>query len=158
DVDRLFLERSTMERAFFPGEYDLGARLGGGWRFLRYTIAAMNGDPIGEKAFPGRDPNQSKDVIGRLGLDLPVRRLGVAGGLSAVWGTGFHAGTPATKDVLTWRDTNQDGAVQVNEISVIAGQAPTPSQNFTRWAIGGDLRFGVTLPVVGQLFVYGELT
>ncbi|HEY1585866.1 MAG TPA: hypothetical protein VGH63_09285, partial [Polyangia bacterium] len=70
DTDRVFLERSNMEHAFFPGEYDLGARVGGGWRFLRYTLAAMNGDPIGEKAFPGRDPNQSKDVIGRVGVEM----------------------------------------------------------------------------------------
>jgi hypothetical protein len=158
DIDRLFLERSTMERAFFPGEYDLGARGGGGWHFLRYTLAVMNGDPIGEKAFPGRDPNQSKDVIGRVGVDLLMRRLGLAGDVSALWGTGFHSGTPSTKDQLVWRDTNQDGAVQVNEIVVIAGQSPTPSQNFTRWAVGGDLRLTLALPVVGQLMIYGELT
>src|SRR5262249_9327436 len=29
DRDRLFLERSTAERALFPGEYDLGVRLSG---------------------------------------------------------------------------------------------------------------------------------
>jgi hypothetical protein len=158
DTDRLFLERSNMERAFFPGEYDLGARGGGGWRFLRYTLAVMNGDPIGEKAFPGRDPNQSKDVIGRVGIDLLMHRLGLAGDVSALWGTGFHSGTPATKDQLVWRDTNQDGAVQINEVVVIAGQAPTPSQNFQRWAVGGDLRFQFDVPIIGQLFVYGELT
>ena len=98
DIDRLFLERSTMEHAFFPGEYDLGARVFGGWHFLRYSLAAMNGDPIGEKAFPGRDPNQSKDLIGRVGIDLLLRRLGIAGDVSALWGQGFHSGTPATKD------------------------------------------------------------
>ena len=158
DTDRLFLERSNMERAFFPGEYDLGVRAGGGWRFLRYTLAAMNGDPIGEKAFPGRDPNQSKDLIGRVGVDLLWRRLGIAGDVSALWGQGFHAGTPATKDQLVWRDTNQDGAVQVNEIVVLPGQAPTPSQNFTRWAIGGDLRLVIDTHPLGQLMIYGELT
>jgi hypothetical protein len=158
DYERLFLERSTMEHAFFPGEYDLGARLFGGWRFIRYSLAAMNGDPIGEKAFPGRDPNQSKDLIGRLGVELLLRRIGIAGSFSALWGTGFHSGTPATKDQLVWRDTNQDGAVQINEISVIPGQASTPSQSFGRWAVGGELRVGADLPRLGQLFVYGELT
>jgi hypothetical protein len=157
DTDRLFLERSTAEKAFFPGEYDLGAKLFGGWRFLRYALAAMNGDPIGEKAFPGRDPNQSKDLIGRLGIELLLKRIGIAGDFSALWGTGFHAGTPATKDVLVWRDTNQDGAVQLNEITVIPGQAAMPSQNFGRWAVGGDLRLGIDTGRLGQLVVYGEL-
>jgi hypothetical protein len=157
DIDRLFLERSIMEHAFFPGEYDLGARLFGGWRFLRYSLAAMNGDPIGEKLFPGRDPNQSKDLIGRLGIDLPMNKLSVAGSFSALWGQGFHPGTPQTKDTLVWRDTNQDGAVQINEITVIPGQAPTPSQNFNRWAVGGELRATLLLPRVGALTLSGEL-
>jgi hypothetical protein len=157
DIDRLFLERSTAEKALFPGEYDLGVKLFGGWRFLRYSVAAMNGDPIGEKAFPGRDPNQSKDLIGKLGIELLMKRIGLAGDFSALWGTGFHSGTPATKDVLVWRDTNQDGAVQIGEITVIAGQAATPSQNFGRWAVGGDVRVGIDLPRVGQLMIYGEL-
>jgi hypothetical protein len=74
-----------------------------------------------------------------------------------LWGQGFHSGTPATKDVLVWRDTNQDGAVQINEITVIPGQAATPSQNFGRWAVGGSVRLGIDLGRVGQLMLYGEL-
>lgn len=158
DTERLFLERSTMEHAFFPGEYDLGARLQGGWRFLRYAVAVMNGDPVGEKAFPGRDPNKSKDVLGRLGIEQLLGRFGIAGGVSGLYGQGFHSGTPATKDTLVWRDANQDGAVQTSEISVIAGSTATPSQNFSRWAVGGDLRLTLDFVPVGQLLVYGELT
>jgi hypothetical protein len=159
DTERLFLERSTLEKALFPGEYDLGARLRGGWRFFRYAIAAMNGDPIGEKLFPGRDPTQSKDVIGRIGVDARVlSRIGIAGDFSALWGTGFHKGTPETKPVLVWRDTNQDGVVELNEISNIPGTTASPSKTFSRWAVGGDLRLGFELPVVGELTLYGELT
>lgn len=159
DTDRLFLERSTMEHAFFNGEYDLGARLFGGWRFLRYSLAVMNGDPIGEKAFPGRDPNEAKDVIGRVGVEERImHKIGLAGDLSGLWGTGFHKGTLATKNTLVWRDTNQDGAVQLNELNATTAQAATPSVNFQHWAIGGDLRFGIPLPVVGELLLYGELT
>ena len=158
DTERLFLERSTMEHAFFPGEYDLGVRLQGGWRFLRYAVAVMNGDPIGEKAFPGRDPNQSKDFLGRIGVEQLLGRFGFAGGVSALYGTGFHSGTPATKDTLVWRDSNQDGAVQVSEITVIAGQAALPSKNFNRWAVGGDLRLTLEIFPVGQMMLYGELT
>ncbi len=159
DTDRLFLERSNMEKAFFSGEYDLGARLFGGWRFLRYSLAVMNGDPIGEKAFPGRDPNQSKDIIGRIGVETKIAHtLALFGDLSGLSGTGFHSGTPATKTTLFWRDSNQDGAVQLNEISVIPAQPSTPSKNFSRWAVGGDARFVVPLPTLGDLMVYAEVT
>ena len=49
DYVRLFLERSNVARAFFPGEYDLGARVQGGWRALRWQAAVMNGHPSGDK-------------------------------------------------------------------------------------------------------------
>jgi hypothetical protein len=158
DRERLFMERSNFERAVFPGEYDLGIRLAGGWRFLRYSVAAMNGDPIGEKLFPGRDPNQSKDLVGRLGLEMRVlRRLGIQAGVSAVYGEGFHKGVAASKDTLVWRDTDEDGVVQINEINVIPGQTPMPSQNFSRWAVGGDLLLTFAIPKLGELTLYGEL-
>jgi len=159
DRERLFMERSNLERALFPGEYDLGIRLSGGWRFLRYAIAGMNGDPIGEKLFPGRDPNQSKDLVGRIGVDTTFgKRLGVAAGFSADYGNGFHKGIPASKDTLTWRDTDEDGVVQLSELSVINGQTGLPSKNFRRWAVGGDLLLALALPKLGVLTVYGELT
>jgi hypothetical protein len=158
DRDRLFLERSNAERAIFPGEYDLGIRLSGGWRFLRYSVAAMNGDPIGEKSFPGRDPNESKDFMGRIGVDFQIlRMLGLRGGFSALYGTGFHKGQPATKDTLVWRDLNEDGAAQANEIQVIQGQAAQPSSNFNRYAIGGDLQLLLEVPLLGPLMLYGEV-
>jgi hypothetical protein len=60
DRERLFLERSTAEHGLFPGEYDAGARLMGGWRFMRYVFAVMDGEPIGERtSFALRDPNKS---------------------------------------------------------------------------------------------------
>lgn len=35
----------------------------------------MNGNPPVERSFPARDPNDSKDVLGRVGIDLaPSRR------------------------------------------------------------------------------------
>jgi hypothetical protein len=159
DRERLFLERSNLERALFPGEYDLGIRLAGGWRFLRYSLAAMNGDPIGEKAFPGRDPNQSKDVVGRVGVDTNIlQRIGLAGGFSGVYGEGFHKGVPASKNVLVWNDTNGDGIVQPNEITAINGQTGMPSSNFQRWAVGGDLELSFKVPRLGVLMLYGELS
>jgi hypothetical protein len=137
DPERLFLERSTVVRALFPGEYDLGVRVSGGWRFLRYALAVMNGEPSGEQAFAARDPNQSKDLVGRIGIDTEIASVAhLRAGLSGVYGTGFASGTTSSKDVLTWRDDNDDGQVQASEIQVIRGRAATPSQNFSRNAIG----------------------
>ena len=158
DRDRLFLERSTAERALFPGEYDLGARLQGGWRFLRYALAVMNGEPAGESSgFPGRDPNHQKDVMGRVGVDLGVvQRLWLAAGVSALTGTGFHPGTPATKQTILWQDRNQDGMFQSNEVSASPGVSATPSSNFKRQAVGADLRLGARLLPIGETVGYAE--
>jgi hypothetical protein len=158
DFVRFFLERSNVARALFPGEFDLGARLQGGWRFFRYQLAVMNGHPTGELQYPGRDPIGAKDFLGRLGVDVALaRKMNLSGGLSALVGTGFHPGSPGGKDVLVWRDVNEDGMVEPTEIQVIGGTAGTPSQNFSRDGIGADLQYRVGLPRLGQLMIYGEL-
>jgi hypothetical protein len=158
DRDRLFMERSNAERALFPGEYDLGARIQGGWRFLRYSLGVMNGDPVGEKAFPAIDPNAQKDFVGRVGIDFKiVRMLGLRAGISALYGTGFHKGVAASKDTLVWRDVNEDGAVQANEIQVITGQTAQPSSTFNRYGVGGDLELNLNLPKLGELMLYAEV-
>lgn len=158
DYTRLFMERSTMIRALFPGENDLGLGVSGGWHFLRYAFAAMNGDPIGEKLFPNRDPNESKDFLGRLGIEAQAApRIGLRAGFSGLVGTGFHKGTPATKDTLVWRDANEDGIVQLSELQIIPGQPATPSENFDRFAVGGDAGITIGLLRLGELSVYGEL-
>ncbi len=158
DRERLFLERSTAEHGLFPGEYDAGARLMGGWRFTRYALAVMNGEPIGERTFPLRDPNSAKDVVGRVGIETPVAGgVWVAGGFSGLGGEGFHAGTPATKSSLQWSDRNGDGALQTGEIVVVPGVAATPSQNFSRFGYGADLRVGVQEPGLGQTVLRGEV-
>jgi len=157
DRTRLFLERSNAERALFPGEYDLGVKVTGGWKFLRYAIAAQNGEPVGEKGYQLRDPNQAKDLTARAGVDTTSGDIRVAGGFSFLTGKGFHAGTPATKDQLVWRDLNEDGTVNAGEIQVIPGQAATPSGNFDRFAIGADVEVNVDLHDVGKLMIYGEV-
>jgi hypothetical protein len=158
DTDRLFMERTTAEHALFPGEYDLGARLQGGWRFVRYSVALMNGNPIGEQTFPFRDPTNAKDIVGRVGADTDiVDGLHLRGGLSALTGIGFHKGTLATKDTVVWRDINGDGVVEPNEIQVIPGTAATPSADFSRSCLGADLGLAWQVPGVGALNVYGEV-
>lgn len=158
DPERLFTERSRVVQALFPGEYDLGARLQGGWRFLRYALAIMNGAPAGEQMFALRDPNRSKDVTGRLGIDAQLgTRWRVRAGASGLYGTGFSPGTPATKDSLAWRDDNEDGLVQQSEIIAVRGQAAVPSQNFSRDALGLDAEITLRFPAVGELQVAAEL-
>jgi len=158
DYIRLFLERSNMARAFFPGEYDLGAKLQGGWRWLRWQVAAMNGHPPGDKQYALEDPTASKDFLGRVGADTrPRSRVHIFGGVSGLYGTGFSRGTPSTKDTLVWRDTNGDGQIDITEILGVVGQPATASRTFSRYAVGGDLNVAVDLPRVGPLTVYGEI-
>jgi hypothetical protein len=156
DQDRFFLERSTVSRALFPGTFDLGVRVRAGWRFIDAQAAIMNGDPLADRSFPLQDPNRAKDLVGRLGVSGARRGVAFAAGLSGLAGTGFHRGTPETKDVLVWRDQNEDGLVQLSEIQAIAGSAATPSRNFQRFALGADARLTIELPRLGALSVFAE--
>jgi hypothetical protein len=139
DVDRPFLERSTVARALFPGEFDLGARAWLRYRFLDAKLAIMNGHPLGDRSFPALDPSSAKDFVGRLGVTTEVvPRVALDFGVSAERGMGFHEGTPSTKDQLTWRDDNGDGIVQATEIQVIPGSSATRSELFRRFGLGAD--------------------
>jgi hypothetical protein len=139
DTQRLFAERSTFVRAMFPGEYDLGARVAGGWRFVRYALAVQNGEPLGESTFPARDPNKAKDIAGRLGIVSQVADgVAVQAGFSALTGKGFHKGTLPTKPTVTWSDRNEDGRYTGGELIVSPGTSGQPSQNFSRYGVGAD--------------------
>lgn len=158
DTERLFLERSAVIQEFFPGEYDLGARLAGGWRFARYALAVQNGEPAGEKTFPQRDPNSAKDISGRLGIDAPLaEKASVAAGFSALSGRGFHKGLAPTKPGVTWNDRNEDNSVGTGELIAVPAKAAIPSQNFSRNALGVDARFTVQTEMLGTSMLYGEL-
>jgi hypothetical protein len=158
DTERLFLERSAVIQEFFPGEYDLGARLAGGWRFVRYALAVQNGESVGEKTFPQRDPNSAKDVSGRLGIDTPLAENAfVAAGFSALTGHGFHKGLAPTKSGVTWNDRNEDNSVGAGELIAVPAKAAIPSQNFSRNALGVDARFTLRTDMVGASMLYGEM-
>ena len=120
DRERLFLERSTAERGLFPGEYDAGVRLQGGWRFARYAFAFMDGEPIGEKTgFPLHDPNSQKDFVGRVGIDTPIAPMVWVAGDFRGFGNGVHSGTPATKATLQFTDRDGNGVLSgLNEVQV----------------------------------------
>jgi len=139
--DRMFMERSLMSRAFWPGEQDVGLRVYGGLKFLRWSFAALNGEPLDERnGFPGRDPNVSKDVVVRLGAEIaPTPALQIAFGMSALRGKGLHPGSDATKPRVDWRDLNEDGAIQSPELAAVPASAAMPSASFERWALGVHL-------------------
>lgn len=158
DFNRPFLERSAVSNAFFPGVYDLGMRFRGRYRFFNYALGLMNGNPIGDKAFAGRDPNKSKDLVFRVNVKTDLtRKIDIDAGFSGLTGSGFHQGTPTTKDQLVWRDTNEDGIVDTTEIQVIPGTAATPSQTFHRFGVGADLKVRVRVARLGHLELRGEI-
>jgi hypothetical protein len=146
DRRRFFMERSTVARALFPGEVDLGARVSGGWHFVRYVLAVMNGQPLGGNGFAGLDPNHQKDIVGRLGVEESRGRIDFAGGVSGLRGTGFHPGTTATKPALQWNDSDESGTVGPGETVGIPGVAAGASSNYTRYAFGADLALSARFP------------
>jgi hypothetical protein len=149
------MERSFGSGALFPTEADLGFKVWGTISYLRYAVALMNGEPLDNRGFP-RDPNAAKDVVGRVGVDVkPIELLSVFGGVSFASGKGFHPGGEATKDSFAWSDTDLNGAVTPDELIPIPGSAASPSENFSRWALGLDL--GVTFHTrFGNTKLYGE--
>jgi hypothetical protein len=94
--------------------------------------------------------------VARFGAETqPADDLGVSGGVSFDRGTGFHAGTPATRDSIQWQDLNGNGAVDPGEIIALPGSAATPSSTFGRWALGVDMQVRLKTPV-GRGMLYGE--
>jgi hypothetical protein len=158
--ERPFMERSYASRAFFPSEPDLGLRVSGQASFFRYSVAVVNGQPLGDRTgFILQDPNAHKDVLGRVGVDVtlesPVR---IIGGVSVLNGKGFHAGTDATKNTLAWRDNiSEDGLVTLPEITGVSGVAAQPSKSFNRWLLGADLGAQITSKF-GTTHLYGEFS
>ena len=154
---RPFMERSQASRAFWPGEPDLGLRVGGGVSFFRWTIAAVNGHPIGDRSYAGQDPVSAKDVVFRFGVDTrPRPEIAIRGSLSALRGKGFHPGTDATKAAVEWHDLNEDGTVQPYELQALPAASATPSRTFDHWALGGDLQLEYT-SWLGTSKLYGEV-
>jgi hypothetical protein len=154
---RYFMERSTISRALWPSEPDIGARVSGALGWFRYAFAFVNGQPAGVKDFALQDPNGSKDFVARVGgvVDVPDR-VEFQFGVSFLDGKGFHKGTDATKSGVVWKDANENGIIDLGELQPVVGQAATPSQNFDRWAVGADarLRFKTRL---GWSMLFGEL-
>jgi hypothetical protein len=157
--ERHFMERSFGSRAFFPSEPDLGLRVAGQYKFLRYAVAVVNGQPLGDRTgFILQDPNSHKDVLGRVGVAVDPRpNVRVIGGVSVLNGRGYHPGSDATKSTIVWRDGNEDGQFGPGEFIGVPGRAAVAAQNFDRWAVGADLGFEVESRI-GKTKLFSELT
>jgi hypothetical protein len=156
DLDRPFLEQSSVNRALFPGSMQLGLRGRGAFRFLRYDVALMSGEPRNAAQFALQAPTHAVDVMGRGGIFAELfPGVTLDAGFSALEGNGFHPGTPTTKDTIVWRDQNGDGVVQLDEIQIIPGTAAEPSSTFRRFAVGFDAHLSAMLPF-GRMVVGGE--
>lgn len=93
-ADLNLLERSQVTGKLLKGEYDLGVALRGARGPVSFKVGLFNGNGIdGGK---GRDNDQLKDVIGRVGFDLGT----VTGGLSGWYGK--------TIDYTSTADTEYD--------------------------------------------------
>src|SRR5262249_40621675 len=137
-----------------------GARLSGALGWFRYALAFVNGNPLGVSAgFPLQDPNNHKDFVARISGELepaPQSRLGV--GVSATTGRGFSKGTDPTNNSVVWRDGNENNNIALpGELSGSPAQAGRPSENFERWAVGGDLQLETKLTPIGKTKLYGEI-
>jgi hypothetical protein len=110
--------------------------------FFRWTIAAQNGEPLGEASpYVEQDPNSGKDVVARFGFDSqPVPRLQLAGGVSALSGEGFSPGTLASGPSIQLVNPQTGTIQQAGDLKEVVAQSATPSQNFNRWAVGADFR------------------
>src|SRR5262249_30655350 len=52
---RPFLELPVMNRALIPGDIDAGLMVHGAYGLARWSIAAMNGAPVGDAQWKGKD-------------------------------------------------------------------------------------------------------
>jgi len=156
--DKAFLEPPAFARGLFPGNYDAGVMARGRYGLARWSIALVNGAPVGDAQWRGRDPTGSYDVVGRVGAAVSgPRRSRVEAGVSAITGTGLHPGAPPTKDGFQWVDENQNGIIDgVHELQVVPGSPGTPSVTYDRSALGADLQLHWCLRRLGTGTAFGE--
>lgn len=95
DLD--LLERSRAARAFLAGEYDLGVSLRGVYGPVAFRAGVFNGN--GVEGGGGRDNDQRKDFIGRIGFDLGM----VTGGVSGWYGKGVDYTSDDNARFDRWR-------------------------------------------------------
>jgi hypothetical protein len=141
DADREMPERATIEKFFFDGERDRGARLQGSYDFFNFSVALVNGtifdgsknlaaskDPASPYPFGSNDPNEYKDWVGRLGVDFGD----IVGGVSGYYGKGLYI-APATATAAAAPDSRR------------------------KYRLGADAQGYIDIPGVGGLALKGEV-
>ena len=146
--DREMPERAAILKFFFDGWRDRGVRLQGGYGVVNFSIALVNGtifdgkknlaggkDPGAPYPFGGNDPNEFKDWVGRLGVDLGH----LAGGLSGYFGKGLYIKPPFTNPA----DPSQN--------------TPEIPDSRYKYRFGADVQAYLAVPGVGRLALKGEV-
>lgn len=155
---RPWLERGRFSTAFFGQARDLGANLSAAYDIVRLEVGINNGSPLGTPTYAAIDPERGKDWVGRLGIDWPLTdNLRFEAGWSWLTGKSLSPGTAATKDTVVWVDDNENGLVEVVELSPAPGTPATPSSTFRHNALGLDARATWTIPNVGSLRLRAEV-
>jgi TolA-binding protein len=147
DAEREMPERATIEKFFFDGERDRGARLQGSYDFFNFSVALVNGtifdgsknlaaikDPAAPYPFGNNDPNEFKDWVGRLGVDFGD----VVGGLSGYYGKGLYIAPP------------------VAAVGTTPAVDATPDSRM-KYRLGADVQGYLDIPGVGGLALKGEV-
>lgn len=156
--DKAFLEQPALARALFPGNYDAGVMVAGAYGVARWSLAMMNGAPVADLQWRGEDPASSFELVGRIGFSLAgPRKSRFEAGVSGLSGKGLHPGAQPTKDDIQWVDRNEDGFIQLNELTVIPGSPGEPSETFTRDALGLDAQVHWCLCKLGTGTAFFEL-
>ena len=146
DRDRLFMERSTAERALFPGEFDVG-RASLGWVALRALRDRRAERRAGgrEGTWPGRDPTPPRTSPGASGSRRrSATRFWIAAGVLGALRQGISPRNTDHQDHRPMERRQPERRRRVpGEIRAVPGMAATPSRNFIRFGYGADLRLGL---------------
>jgi hypothetical protein len=134
-------ERSRLFQALFPGERDLGFKLeilpqDGPLSFLNFKGGVFAGNGI------NTETDNNKDIIGRLGFQLPLYDANIAidGGVSGYFG---NVTLPAGKTLYTVS-------------SPVSAAADLTNRDVERKYFGLDLQLYYDLPLLGGLSLRGE--
>jgi hypothetical protein len=134
--EREFPERTKAIEAFYMGEFDRGVKLAFKYRFLRAQVGVFDGNGINTTAFPGKDNDNEKDVVGRLGVDFKWFAAGISGwaGKTLKPGDKFYARNRIDLDAQLYLDLLPFGGTAL-KAEFIAG---------TTYVAGGVEKFGQT--------------
>jgi len=139
-------ERSTVYQTLFPKEREIGAQLAfaadeGPLSFLNVKGGVFNGLTTLQL-----ENDLHKDVIGRIGFEIPLRDagMGIDGGFSGYYGN------------VTNTDTLNGGEYYEMDGTEFARSTGREGDDFSRKYFGADLQYYLDIPVIGGATLRGE--